>query len=175
MAAVNDPEPPAPTLRPTRPCTLVLFGLFGGVVGRWTLEAWYGELPPLSWGPALTVSVVAICEAVTAWRLRPRILRTRSNARPVEPLFVARLAVLAKASGALGALVTGLFGGALLWLWPQRDAVVAVAADIAPAVGSVVAGALLLAAALWLEYTCRIPRPESPKEPTDGVSSADMG
>ncbi len=169
-----------PVFGPTRPGTLLLVGLLGGVLARWTFAAWYGELPPLSWGPVLTVSVVAIYEAAAAWRVRPRGVSSRppveSPIKPsIEPLLVARLAALAKASAVLGALLTGWFAGVLLWLLPQRDVVVAAARDVPVAVSGAVAGALLLVVALWLEHMCRIPRNDSSTDPTDGVSDADMG
>ncbi len=174
---MSDAQKPSSAFGPTRPGTLLLLGLLGGVVGRWTLEIWYGELPQLSWGSALTVTAVAIYEAVAAWRVRTRmghaVLRTPTIERPIEPLLVARLAVLAKASAVLGVLLTGLFVGALLWLWPQRDVVAAAARDVPAAVGSALAGMLLLTAALWLEHACRIPHNDSSTDTTDGVSGGD--
>ncbi|MGH3430570.1 MAG: DUF3180 domain-containing protein [Mycobacteriales bacterium] len=151
--------------------------LAAGVAARWAIDLWYGKLPPLSWSPAVTFTVVAGCEAIIAAWARPRIRRTRPGLPPVNPLLAARLAVLAKASAMLGALAAGVFVGALIWLLPRKDEISAAANDMPAAIAGVTAGLLLIAAALWLEYVCRVPSaPTSSQDGTGqaGVSNSDV-
>ena len=74
----------------------------------------------------------------------------------VEPLAVARLAALAKATAHAGAVFAGIFGGFVIHTLelidvpdPRQDAFIAG--------GSFVCCVLLICAALFLEFSCRVP------------------
>lgn len=155
------PSEPTPRMTPTRPGTLALAALVACVVG-WTLgRRFYGDIPRMTWFPAITLVLLAVTEGLAARTTWARIAR-RPGTLPVEPLVVARFAALAKASSLGGALVGGAYAGLLLWEIGQRDRLAAAAADVAETAGAVVGSLLLVAAALWLERACRIPkRPES--------------
>lgn len=151
---------PTPTIAPTRPSTLMLGALLAAVVGWWVINRFYGELPPLPWLPAATLLVLAVIEAIAARTTKSRIDR-KPGTEPVEPLVVARLAVLAKASSLAGAVLGGAYLGVLIWVFSQRDRLAAAANDVVPAGIGVLASVALVAAALWLESACRIPdRPD---------------
>jgi hypothetical protein len=150
---------------PTRPGNLALWALLAGVAGWVLASRFYGDLPRLPWLPALTVAVLAVVEAVTARVTRARIDR-RPGTEPVEPLVVARLAALAKASSLTGALLAGGYGGLLIWVFRQRDRLAAASGDVPTAAACVLACGLLVAAALWLENACRVPdRPDDDTDP----------
>ena len=109
------------------------------------------SLPAVTWtGPAF-VAVLAVVVLVAALALRSRL----AGDRPPNPLGTARMAVLGKASAHVGPIVGGIYGGYLLILLPgldiesRRDRAVLCALALA-------AAALLTAAGLLLERTCRV-------------------
>ncbi len=165
------PEP-HPRLRPSSPATLLAAGLGAGVLARVLIARFYGDIPRLSLLPALSLALLAFVEGLAAVSTRARIER-RPGYAPVDPLQAARYAMLAKASALAGARFAGVYSGILLWLWTARTRLAAAADDIAPAAVGLGAAILLLAAALWLERSCRIPkRPggeEEDAEPDDAA------
>ncbi len=172
-------EQPQPTLVPTRWSTLLLVVLIFGAGADRLIGTWYSALPPLPWGPLVSVGLIALIEVAAAWRVAPHMPGRTVAFEPVEPLLVARLAVLAKASSVLGAAVTGVCIGAAAWLVPRSAQVVAAEHDVPVALVGVIVGVLLVAAALWLERACRIPSAKSTIQPpigrADGVSDSDTG
>lgn len=170
---------PQPRFAPTRWSTLLLVVLIFGVGAHRLIDTWYSTLPPLPWGPLVSVGLVALIEVAAAWRVAPHVPGRKVALEPVEPLLVARLAVLAKASSVLGAAVTGVCIGAAAWLVPRSERVVAAEHDVPVALAGIVVGVLLVVAALWLEWACRIPSTKSTIKPpigrTGGVSDSDTG
>lgn len=172
---------PQPRLRPTEPATLVVAGLAAAATGWLLISRFYGDLPRITWFPVVVVAGVAVFEAVLAQDTyarvhrkgpAPMLSRLRPGPRPprppVQPLVVARLAVVAKASSLAGALFAGWYGGLLPWLLIESGRLTQAAAEVAPAIGGLVASLGLLAAALWLERACRVPKPPEDEEKPDG-------
>lgn len=143
-------------VRPTRPSVLVLIAVLLAVVSFVLVRKAYGSLPPLSYPPCLTVLVVAIVEAMLARSTRSRLLR-RPNTAPVQPLQVARMVALAKASAVVGAVLLGLWSGVFAYTFALRGQLSAAADDVPVAAAGVVTALLLVGAALWLEHSCRTP------------------
>jgi len=161
-------EQPEPHLAPTKPGTLVVAAALAALVGWWLVSQFYGEtLPRLTLLPSVTLFLLAIGEGATARITKSRIDR-RPGTEPVEPLVVARLAALAKASSLAGALLGGLYGGMLGWAYFQRDWLAAASDAITPSVVGLVSSAMLVGAGLWLESACKIP-----KGPEDGGGADD--
>ncbi|HEX6472760.1 MAG TPA: DUF3180 domain-containing protein [Streptosporangiaceae bacterium] len=140
----------------TRPAILlaVLAAVAALVWG--VLRLAYVSMPPLPWTAVPTLLLLAMGEVITAINTRARIQR-KPGTRPVEPLVVARFVALAKASAYAATVLAGVFGGFMIYLsssldkdTPRRDFFVSV--------GSVVAALVLVGAALFLEYTCRVPK-----------------
>lgn len=154
----REPQGNGPRLRPTDPATLVVMALAAAAVSWLIVGNYYGDLPKVPWIPAFTVFALAVGEGVLARATRARIER-RPGSAPLVPLAIARYAVLAKASSLAGAIFGGFYAGLLVWLIAWRGRLSAAAADLAPAVGGLVAAAALVAAALWLEHACRVPKP----------------
>jgi hypothetical protein len=161
---------PQPHLAPTKPGTLVAVAGLALLAGWWLVSQFYGEmLPRLTLLPSVTLILLALGEGVTARITRSRIER-RPGTEPADPLVVARLAALAKASSIAGALFGGGYAGLSGWAYFHRDWL-AVADDALPAaVAGTVSSVLLLGAGLWLENACRIP--EGPDDDTDGPVDA---
>ena len=81
--------------------------------------------------------------------------------RPVEPMAVARSAVLAQASAYVGAAFAGVWAGVLVRVSTELGRLQSASGDTVAAVRGVLLSLGLVAAALWLESVCRVP-------PTDG-------
>lgn len=157
--------PQRPRMGPTRPATLVVAGLAAAALAWLMISRFYGEIPRLPWLPPLTIVALAVLEAYAAFNTKARIDR-RPGREPVDPLAVARFVVLAKASSLAGAIFAGFYAGMLGWLLIERQRLSAAADDVPPATGGVVASLGLIAAALWLERACRVPkRPDEHEEP----------
>jgi hypothetical protein len=164
----DDPNPKA-RLEPTRPATLAVAALATTALSWIGISNFWNQLPTLPWLPPLTLIGLATFEAFEALATKNRIDR-KSGAAPVQPLIVARYAVLAKASALAGALFGGLYIGLASWLLSQRG-VLSKASDNLPQALLGVAGSILfVAAAIWLERSCRIPPapPDSEQQPRPG-------
>lgn len=143
-------------MKPTRPALLAAAVVAAALITWAIVRSWYPALPLLPWTAAPTLALLGLGEAYTGLHIRARV-RRRPGTKPVEPLVVARLAALAKASAQASAVIAGLFGGFALHLAgmldkpdPQRDFLVSA--------GTFLAAIGLIAGALFLEYACRVPR-----------------
>ncbi|GIH93000.1 DUF3180 domain-containing protein [Planobispora siamensis] len=143
-------------MRPSRPGVLVGLTVVVAILTWAALKPLYISLPKVPWTAIPTVLLLAIGEAYTGWMTRARIQR-KPDTKPVEPLAVARLAALAKASAYGGAVFAGIFGGFALYTAellseesPRRDFFVTG--------GSFAACVVLVCAALYLEHCCRVPK-----------------
>lgn len=165
-----------PALKPTEPAWLVVAGLAAAAVAWLLVSNLYQSLPPLGWPPVIIIGGLAVLEAVMAQNTWERVHQRggatvrlgRAGREPVEPLTVARFAVLAKASSVASALFLGFYAGLLPWLLIESGRLPDAAADLPPAVGGLIASGGLLAAALWLERACRVPEPPDGDEDTSG-------
>jgi hypothetical protein len=151
-------------MRPTRPASLVVAALAAAALAWLLISVFYADIPPLPWLPAVTLAGLAVLEAYLALNTRARIDR-RPGRDPVDPLAVARFAVLAKASSQAGAIFGGFSAGLAAWLLVERTR--AAYDDLPAAVAGTVASAALVAAALWLERCCRVPERPDDDEPDD--------
>ena len=145
-------------LGPTRVRDLLGYAAGVALVAWLALRRWYGDLPGLTWFVPLSLLLLALAETFAAQDLRARIRRTRA-APPLRPLVAARMLALAKASSLVGAVVLGAWAGLLAYVLPKRDVLAAARTDTTTAIVGVGCAAALVAAALWLEYSCRAPTP----------------
>ena len=156
-----------PAVRPTRIVDLLL--VFGAcAAGSWMLvRAFYGSLPHIPPYAGASLYIVAAALVGLALLVRSRVGSRRIGPGPSElhPLTAARALILAKASALLGAGAAGIWLGMLLIILPERARLTAAAADTTGVVLGAIAGIVLVAAALFLEYCCR--RPDDPPEEPD--------
>ena len=143
-------------MRVTRARDLALAGALAGVVVVLLLVVGYDSVPPLPVLAGGTLFVLAVLEAGYTLALRPR-LAGRRGTKPVPALQAVRVVALAKASSLLGAIMAGGWLGELVFVLPKRGTIVAAANDTTSGVVGLVSAAALIAAALWLEYSCRAP------------------
>ncbi|CCQ14797.1 putative uncharacterized protein [Rhodococcus sp. AW25M09] len=130
-------------------------------VGTWLLvRVFYGSLPPIPVYAGASLYLVAVVEVVTAVIVRNRIAEHRvgTGLHDLHPLTVYRALVLAKASLLVGTAVAGVCVGFLVYVLPRAATVRAASSDRAGAIVALVAGAAVVAAAVWLEQCCRTPK-----------------
>jgi len=151
-------------LAPTRLRDLAGYAAGVALLVWLALRQWYGELPRLTWFLPLSLALLALAEVIAAGQLRARI-RRRPGAAPVQPLVAARSLALAKASAVVGAVMTGVWAGLLVYVLPRLDFLAAAAGDARTGTVGVAAALSLVGAALWLEYCCRTPTPPDSDRP----------
>lgn len=144
-------------MRPSR-VGLLLALLTGVAAVVWgvlrVVESRGGTSPQLTWTAPVAIVLLTVCVLVATVALRRR-LRGDLDRPPPNPLGVARMAVLGKASAHVGPIVGGFYLGYLVLLLPdldisgRRDRAFISAVALLAAVG-------LSAAGLWLEHTCRV-------------------
>jgi hypothetical protein len=148
-------------VKPTRWPLLVLLAAVAGGVAYLLTRAYYADVQsPPRFAP-LWLLLLALAEAYTAWMTRVR-LAGRGGTKPADPLVVARVAALAKASSPVGALAAGAYAGFLGFVavtsGPHAHS------DTRTAIAGVVCSVALVAAALWLERVCRVKPPTNHPE-----------
>ncbi|MEV4635839.1 DUF3180 domain-containing protein [Actinoplanes sp. NPDC049548] len=151
-------------MRPTSLSALAVAALASAAAGWLLLSSFYARWPRLPWLPIIVLAALAIAEAFLAQNTIARIQR-RPGAPRVDPLAVARYAVLAKASSLAGAIFAGFSAGLLAWL--ALEPTKAATDDVPAAIGGVVASLALVGAALWLERACRVPEEPDQKNGDD--------
>lgn len=109
--------------------------------------------------------LLAVAQVWSGRNIRARIAGA-PRAKPVVPLAVARMAVLAKASALAAAIFGGASAGFLIYLGtlvskprPRSDGITSAA--------TLICAAILAGAALYLERSCRAPEP--PDDPETGT------
>ena len=80
----------------------------------------FATLPPLPWTAVPAMLLLAVGEAVTGHNLRARLTGRRAG-KPLEPIAVARMAALAKASSAAAAALGGLAAGFAIYVTGLLD------------------------------------------------------
>nr|WP_205379514.1 DUF3180 domain-containing protein [Streptomyces sp. SID7805] len=142
----------------------VLVGLFlaAGALAWAGARLWdsLGTLPRVPVAAPIVLALIAAVLTATALSIRSRLRaqrERREGAKGVDPLVAARAVVFGQASALVAALVAGLYGGVGIFLL-TAGLDVATRRDQAIYAGfSVLAGAAVVAAALFLERVCKLP------------------
>lgn len=167
-------------MTPVRRRDLVALALAVAVAVWLVVRVAYGSLPPFQWWLPVSLGVLAVTEALGARTLRARLSAQRQRrpapgrtpaaaARPVEPMLVARLAVLAQASAWVGAVLAGAWAGLLLYTVPALGRLTAARGDTVTGVLGVSLALGLAVAALWLEHVCKVPPDGGDDRPVNGA------
>jgi ABC-type antimicrobial peptide transport system permease subunit len=128
----------------------------GGVsaVAGWVLadmvDRLAGRSVPVPWTAPATLAILAVALVFWAVGMRRRLREGR-----VDPFVATRTAALAMAASRTGAIATGVYTGFLVWFAGQWYIEAARGRGFA-SLAAVVAGLLVIVAALWLERICRI-------------------
>ncbi|HUA31099.1 MAG TPA: DUF3180 domain-containing protein [Streptosporangiaceae bacterium] len=143
-------------MTPTRPWTLLVLAAVCALVVWLIARTSFSSLPTVPWTAAPAMLLLATAEALSGRNLRARIRGRRPGGKPLAPIAVVRMAALAKASSVGGAVFGGLAAGFFIYTLgllsltvPRNDAI--------NTGSTVVAAILLIAAALYLERSCRAP------------------
>jgi hypothetical protein len=148
-------------MRPTRWYVLLAAGLLAGSAAFAITRSSYDEIPRPGTFSLLWLAILAIAEFYVALLTRAR-LAGRAGTKAIDPLVVARYVALSKASSVVGCLSAGGYAGYLIWV-ARLDSPTASSDTTSAAVG-VGCGLLLVAAALFLEYVCRVPKGDDDDE-----------
>ncbi|MEO5875374.1 MAG: DUF3180 domain-containing protein [Streptosporangiaceae bacterium] len=153
-------------MKASRPAHLLAFVLVPAILVWVLLRVTYASLPPLPWTAVPTLLLVGLAEMVTGLNTRARIHHRESaeKSKPIDPLAVARLAALGKASAHAAAVLAGTFLGFVAYLGGELDKSTP-RSDFIVSAGTFLAALALVGAALFLEYCCRVP-----KDPEDARS-----
>ncbi|WP_067481153.1 DUF3180 domain-containing protein [Actinomadura hibisca] len=157
-------------MKPSRPVTLLALVVVIALITWAVLRTAYVSLPPLPWTAVPTLLLLALGEAFTGVNILRRI-RRRPNTKPVEPLVVARMAAFGKASAHAAAVLAGVFAGFAASLADALDKPTP-RADFFVSGGTFVAAVVLVGAAFFLEYACRVPRNPEDEARDRGASRA---
>ncbi|GEM_PF-385674 len=150
-------------MTPTRPLTLVLLGVICAVFAWLVVRISYSTLPLLPWSAVPALLLLAAAEGWTGRNVRTRIRANRIGQaeRGLNPLAVARLAVLAKATSHGAAVFGGLIAGFLAYVSGSLDKPIPRGEAVTAAV-TLASALALIAAAVYLERCCRAPAPPGP-------------
>jgi hypothetical protein len=143
-------------MKPTRPPFIIALVVILALITWAVLDTAYVSLPPLPWSAVPTLLLLALGEAFTGWNVLRRI-RRKPGTRPVEPLAVARMAALAKASAHAAAVLAGVFAGFALGLADSLDKQTP-RDDFFVSLGTFLSALALVGAAYFLEFACRVPK-----------------
>jgi len=144
-------------MRPTRLWVLVVLAVVAGGVAYVLTVQFYADVPsPPRYAP-LTLLLIALAEAYIASTTRAR-MTGRPGTKPVDPIFVAKLAALAKATSPVAALALGGYAGFLLRVAGSSGS--AASSDTRTAALGMGCSAGLVLAALILERACRTRGPK---------------
>ncbi|MDX6741819.1 DUF3180 domain-containing protein [Actinocorallia sp. A-T 12471] len=149
-------------MRATRPAVLLALVAVPALVVWAVLRGFYSQLPPLPWTAVPTFLLLAIGEVFAGFSTRNKILHKSAAeaARPVDPLSVARLAVLGKASAHAAAALAGVFLGFVLFVAGDLDKPT-LRHDFFVSGATALSAFVLAGAGLFLEWCCRIPKDDN--------------
>ncbi|MFR9676081.1 DUF3180 domain-containing protein [Streptomyces sp. TR06-5] len=134
----------------------------------------YGALPRVPTAAPIVLAIIATVLLATALSLRARLKAQRErqpDAAGVEPMMAARAVVFGQASALVAALVSGLYGGTGVFLLLSDIDTPARHHQALYAGFSVLAGAAVVAAAVFLQRVCRLPE-DGDDDNGEGPSSA---
>lgn len=149
-------------MTPTRIRTLVLMALACALITWLVVRMVYAELPPLPWTSLPALLLLAFAEGWTGRIVRAR-LRGTAGLKPLHPIAVARMAAFAKATSIVGTLFAGVSAGFLAYV-SESLGKSAFRADAFVSGGTLAASVILVVAALYLEYGCRVPTSGGPRD-----------
>ena len=167
-------------MRPSQPLFIIALVAAVAVVTWALLRTTYLSLPPLPWTAVPTLLLLALAEAFTGLNVLRRLRGKpgerfqpggRRPPKPLEPIAVARLAALGKASAHAAAVIAGVFAGFAVSLSSSLDKPTP-RHDFFVSGGTFLAAAVLVGCAVFLEYACRVPKGPDDEDQGRGASRA---
>lgn len=139
---------------------VAVFALLTAAMGIITWR-FYGSFPPLPAAGAVTIWMLVIVCVILIVIVR----RTLSAGRigldrsQLDPLTVARMLVVGKASAWTGTILAGLYTGIGTYVVPQAGQLIAAEAEAPIVIAAVVGSVSLAVAGVVLERNCETPPP----------------
>jgi len=158
-------------VKPLRLRLLLGITALAGVLSWAGARLWdaLGHLPGVPAYAPIVLAAIAVVLLAVALSLRSKLkaLRERQpGAKRVDPLGAARALVLGQASALVASVMTGVYAGMGVFLLGQLD-IAARKSQAVTAGLAVLAGAGVIAAALFLQHVCKLPEdhddPEHPR------------
>lgn len=150
-------------MKRTGASVLVVAGLIGLVVG-FGIDQLLTGAGRATFTPSLLLPVLLVllgaADVLFALPIRRAIVGR--DPRPVDPFRAVRVAMLAKASSVMGAVVAGIAAGLLVFLLTRP---VSPAESVIAAIATLVGGVVLLTAALVAEHLCTIRKDDDDEQP----------
>ena len=143
-------------MKPTSLWVLLVLGVVAGGLAYVLTAHFYSDVPSPPTLAPLSILLIAMAEAYLASTTRAR-MAGRPGTRPIDPIFVAKLAALAKASSPVGALAFGAYTGFLVDV--ARRTGDAASNDTKTAALGMGCSLGLVVGALLLERVCRAKPP----------------
>ncbi|WP_105567757.1 DUF3180 domain-containing protein [Microbacterium halophytorum] len=159
-------------MKRTEPIALVVAAVLGGGAG-YLIDQLLSATGHPTFTPPVGLSIMLVvlggaCIAL-AWPIRKSV--KDAKAPRVDPFRALRVAVLAKASSLVGALVGGVCAGLLVFLASRP--VVPPVGSMTAIIAAVGASAALVAAALFAEYMCTLPKDPDDRDQPDAGPGAE--
>lgn len=150
-------------MKPTSIRLLVVLVVGGAALG-WALatiaSGWTGRSLPLPILAGSALWLLAIALFTWGWFVRPRVHARNEkvpHADPMPALMAARIAVLTMAASRMGALVAGIYLGAVIATVAEGMTTPAAQQTVWSGVLAATGAAATCAAALWIERACVLP------------------
>ncbi|WP_225845477.1 DUF3180 domain-containing protein [Streptomyces sp. HPF1205] len=127
-----------------------------------------GTLPGVPVAAPIVLALIAVALFATALSLRARLKAQRERrpgAKGVDPLAAARAVVFGQASALVAAVVSGLYGGACVYLIMYKLDMVPRRHQAVYSGLAFLAGVAVVAAAIFLERVCKLPDDQDPHPP----------
>ena len=150
-------------MKRTRVGTLIAAGVIGAIVG-FGLDQLLTGAGQSTFTPSLLLPALLVMLAIAniGFALPIRRATMSSTGGPVDPFRAVRVAMMAKASSIVGAVVAGISAGLLVFLLTRP---VAPVGSVSAAVAALVGGLVLLAAGLVAEHLCTIRKDDDDEQP----------
>lgn len=157
-------------MKPTTVTSLLGAAAVLAVAGWLLYGRFYGALAPNWWDLLFPWVLTGVCVAAARW-VRAALDGDRVGqdaGSQVQPLTMARWLVVGTASAWLGAVLGGLYLGALAWAIPRWGELTAAVEDGPVLAVGALSGVALAAAGIWLERCCQVPPDEDPPAASGG-------
>lgn len=149
-------------MKRTSPVALLIAALLGAGVG-FLLDTLLTARGQATFTPAYTMPIVLVLLAAIVVVLALPVRRAAKGGTPVDPFRAVRIAMLAKASSLVGAVLAGFATGLAAFLMSRP--VSPPLGSMAPVLVTVACGVVLIGAALVAEHLCTIRKDDDDEPP----------
>lgn len=147
----------------TRTSVPSLVGVYLFLAAAFRILTWgfYGSYPPIPAAGAVTLWMLAIVVVVLIFVVRRNLSKGMIglDRSQLDPMTVARMMMVGKASAWTGAVLGGVYTGVATYVIPQAGTLVAAETEMPVVIAGGVGAIALAAAGVILERNCETPPP----------------